>query len=146
MIFVPIWILVFSSVTLTTARSVMLSLGVVMLLLWLSELVSVVLAYIWAENKYLNSCHKCVLFFLMRIWDVFFTDTVHSKLYCFSSSNRRTTFPFLHGQTETGEPWAGYLQSSVIPSCCGTLLITCVLVWIWYFCCFSPLVLHFWAL
>lgn len=93
MIFVFIWILVFSSFTWTTARSVVLGLGALMLLLLPSELIPVCWAYIWAENEYLNYCHKCFLLFLMGIWDVvfFFRDIVHCKLYSLNSSNRRTT-------------------------------------------------------
>lgn len=77
----------------------------------------------------------------------FSSDTVHCKLYSLNSSNTRTTFLFLHGQTETERTWAAHLISSVIPSYCGILLITCVLTCIWSFSCFcSSLVLHFWTM
>lgn len=109
-----------------------------MLLLLPSELIPVCWANIWAENEYLNYCHKCFLLFLMGIWDVvvFFRDTVHCKLYSLNSSSRRTTLLFLHGQTETERTWAARLTSSAISSHCGTLLITCALMSIWSFCCF----------
>lgn len=37
----------------------------------------------------------------MGLFGFFFADTVNCKLYSLNSLNRRTTFPFLHGQIET---------------------------------------------
>lgn len=115
--------------------SVVLGLGTLLLLP--SELIPVSWACVWAENEYLNYCHKCFLLFLMGIWDIvgFFPDTVHCKSYSLNSSNRRTTFLFLHGQTDTERTWAAHFISSVIPSCYGTPLITCALMCIWSFSC-----------
>lgn len=139
LIFIFIWVLIFSSVILTTVRDGMLSLGAPLGLTrtalglwtdfsvlglylgwWLSELLPEVFPAM------LEGCLKCVFLKL-------FTNS-----YRLLNSSQRTLFLFLHGQIESERTWAACLTSSPTPRCCGTLLIACVLVCIWSFCCFLP--------